>query len=136
MTAFINKYTGEGNILYTKLLYVSRKIDVCQLQGPEKAKQIMIQVARDECKIVISKRAFREFLQKNEIHSRQVMDGLRTQFNAEEVRLTLGAGTAYALSQEWCFVIPVPLDDLQHPLRELLFQRGTPVPHLREVPRG
>jgi hypothetical protein len=131
LTSFVNKFSGEGNILYTKTLYVKRGVEVGQIEPPGGNKQIMIQVARDQCQIVISKKEFRDYLHRCEIHSRQVFDGLKTFFKAEEVKLTLGAGTAYAQSQEWCFVIPVPLNDHDHPLRETLFRRGPPQPHLQ-----
>jgi hypothetical protein len=135
LVSFVNKFSGEGHILYTKTLYVKRGAEVGQLHPPGDNRQIMIQVARDQCEIVISKKAFVDYLHKNEIHSRQVMDGLKTFFKAKEVKLTLGAGTAYALSQEWCFVIPVPLNDWNHPLRETLFRRGPPQPHIYPIPK-
>ena len=96
LTAFLNHFVGSGNAIFVDQMYENRYIPVHHIFGPGLGKPIYVQIARDERKLVFSKRAFREFLNKNEIQPRQVFNGLVKFFRAKESRLTLGAGTVYA----------------------------------------
>ena len=88
-------------------------------------KPIYVQIVRDERKIVFSKRAIREFLQENAIQPRQVFNGLVKFLYAKEIRLTLGAGTVWAQTQEACFEIFVPVGQFEF-LQQVLAAQGPP----------
>ena len=125
LTGFCNLFVGSGNVMWTDRLFHHRMHPVKLLRAPERSHPIYIQIARDERKVVISKKALREYLEKADIRTRQIMDGLIKYYDAKEARLTLGAGTEYAQSQEMVFEIPVPAIGA-HVLRDLLHARGEP----------
>lgn len=108
LTAFLNHYSGSGNIIFTDRTFRNRHLKVEPLRAPGDNRPIYIQVVRDERMVIISKRAMREFMWKNEIQTRQVFKGLESYYNAVEARTTLGAGTAYGQTQEICYEIYVP----------------------------
>jgi Domain of unknown function (DUF927) len=126
LTSFLNHYVGSGNVLVVERFFEIRHKPVKLLRTPIAGKPIVVQIARDQRKIVFSKREMREFLHKKEIQSRQVFNGLASYFKAKEVRHTLGAGTAYAQGQEFCVEIFIPADR-PHILTEMLESQGQPV---------
>jgi hypothetical protein len=62
-------------------------------------------------------------MNNNEIQPRQVFNGLDKFFGAKETRLTLGAGTVWAQTQEACFEIFVPIGQFE-PLQQVLVAQG------------
>jgi hypothetical protein len=121
---FLNFYVSS-NSQFVKRLFAHPEADVGELRPPEKGRPIYIQIARDERKLVFSKRALRDYLDKQSIHPRPVLNGLVKYFKAKELKRTLGAGTVYAQTQEMCYEISVPLG--QHLLFEnLLRAQGPP----------
>jgi hypothetical protein len=110
LTAFVNHYVGSGNALFIDMLHFNRSVKVHVYKEPEKSKPIYIQVVREQRLVIISKRAMREFLYANNIHSRQVFAGLVKYHDAKEIKCTLGAGTTQSQSQEACYQLPVPHD--------------------------
>jgi hypothetical protein len=117
LSAFMNKFVSEQNVLFVSKMFEHHTIQMEVLKKNESnmPKQILIQVARDQRRIFISKRALREFLQKEGIHTRQVLDGLEKYYKAKETKISLGAGTALVQTQELCIELPVPVG---HPLLE------------------
>ena len=105
LAAFLNYYIGSGHVIYTDTSRsCTAAYPITILRQPEKnRKPVYIQVIRDERKMLISKRRFREYLQENEIQASQVLDGMKKFFHAREVRMTLAAGTVLALAQESCW---------------------------------
>jgi hypothetical protein len=125
LTAFLNLFVGSGNVIFVDRMFESRHVQVHEVFAPGLNHPLYLQVARDERKIVISKRAFREFMNKNEIQPRQVFNGLTKFFHAKEMRLTLGAGTTFAQSQELCLEIFVPPGQFE-PLQQIIHAHGPP----------
>jgi hypothetical protein len=125
LTAFLNHFVGSGNVVFVDRMYESRYVKVNEVFPPNEGHPLYVQIARDERKIVISKRAFREFMNKHEIQPRQVFNGLVKFFHAKEVRLTLGAGTVYAQTQELCCEIFVPVGQFE-PLQQVIYAHGPP----------
>lgn len=109
VTAFLNHYLGNGNAIYTTKLFEHRTLAMNVLASPNIGRPVYIHVARDQRTILVSKRAFKKFLDDNDIRSRQVLDGMAKYFKAKERKHTLGAGTANSQAQELCveFVVPV-----------------------------
>ena len=125
LTAFLNFYVGSGNVLFLDRMFENRHIDIVALRRPEAGRPIYVQIARDERKLVFSKRAFREFMNKHEIQPRQVFNGLDKFFHAVEKRVTLGAGTVHAQTQELCFEIFIPIGQFEA-LQQVLASQGEP----------
>jgi hypothetical protein len=125
LTAFLNLYVGSGNVIFVDRMYESRYVAVNEIRKPDIGHPIYVQIARDERKLVFSKRAFREFMNKNEIQPRQVFNGLVKFFHAKEARLTLGAGTVFAQTQELCWEIFIPVGQYE-PLQQVLHAYGPP----------
>lgn len=125
LTAFLNLFVGSGNTIFVDRMYESRYTAVHEVHKPDTGHPIYVQIARDERKLVFSKRAFREFMNKNEIQPRQVFNGLIKFFHAKEARLTLGAGTVYAQTQELCIEIFIPVGQFE-PLQQVLHAHGPP----------
>ena len=125
LTAFLNFYVGSGNVIFVDRMFESRHTVIAALRSPEPGRPIYVQVARDERKIVVSKRALREFLNHNMIQPRQVFNGLEKFLRAKETRLTLGAGTVHAQTQEVCFEISVPVGQFEF-LQQVLAAQGPP----------
>lgn len=125
LVAFMNHYVGSGHAIIIDRLYQNRHRPVDVLREPQPGRPVVVQLVRDERKIIFSKRELREFLQKREIQSRQVFFGLKTYFKAEEARHTLGAGTVHAGGQELCFEIHVP-EHQPHVLLDMMAVKGLP----------
>jgi hypothetical protein len=121
---FLNFHLGQGNVMYTNILFKHKHIVVHELRPPLKGHTLTVQIARDERKIIISKRALKEYLHKTGIHTRQILDGLEKYFRAREIKVTLGAGTVYAQAQEPCVEIMVPIG--QPLLEDILTAQGEP----------
>jgi len=117
LTGFINEHYLEGHFIVVQNRWFNRHTVIHSLRDPNTGKTIYIQVVRDDRMLIVSKRAFRAWLDKQDIRSRHVFTGLAQWFSAEEKRMTLGSGTAFAQTQEACFFIPVPEDG---PLVEFL----------------
>jgi hypothetical protein len=129
LTGFLNQYSGLGTILYVDRLFEHRSVPVKVVEKPLPGKPIYIQIARDQRKIVISKRALREWLNTNGINPRGVFNGLEHFFKAWEYKVTLGAGTVHGQTQEICFEITVPVFDEHKVLEDLLLAHGPPQPN-------
>jgi Domain of unknown function (DUF927) len=119
LSGFLNKYVGEGQILYVDAMYRHRSVTVTPIHYPTANRQIMIQISVNERKIVLSKRAFREYLQEQGIHTRQVLDGLVKYYHAKDIKIAIGGGTSVAQAQEHCIEMPIPfghamLEDIFH----------------------
>jgi hypothetical protein len=127
LSAFLNFYVGSGNHIVTDITFEHRHTKVQVLQEPMKGRPLHLQIARDERKIIISKRSMRAYLNENEINPRSVFNGLVKYFRAFESRLTLGAGTVHAQTQELCFEINVPPGQFEF-LQEVLVAQGPPRP--------
>jgi hypothetical protein len=104
LTGFINAYI-KSHTLYVDKMFVHRNTPIHAFAHPDSGRPIYLQIARDEQSIVISKRAMRAYLEENDIRPRQVFNGLLKFFRAKECKLTLGAGTVFAQTQETCFEI-------------------------------
>ena len=63
-----------------------------------------------------------EHMQDKQIQARQVLDGLTKFFNMTEARVTLGAGTGFAMAQEVVLEIVVP--EGRHMLEHMLVAWG------------
>jgi Domain of unknown function (DUF927) len=107
LVAFLNFYVGNENAIWVKQMYVDRGTNVGDLRTPKFAKPLYVQIVRDDRCIQISKRALREWLHQNNINPRGVFEGLAKFFKAKARRISLGAGTVFAQSQEWCFEITI-----------------------------
>ena len=131
LTAFLNENVGGGYVLFIDKMFIHRTtpVNVFGHNRPDN-RPIYVQVARDERKIVVSKRAMREFLEKRTINTRQVFAGLVKFFEAKELKITMGAGTVHARTQELCFVIEVPED--HEVLEDVLNAWGEPKTILRK----
>jgi hypothetical protein len=125
LVSFLNFYIGSGNSLVTDKLYKFRFDKVHAVDYPGENRPVLVQIARDQRKVIFSKREMREFLAKKEIQSRQVFNGLKKYFGAVDVKLTLGAGTKYGRGQEHCIEITVP-HGVPHVLNDLLLAQGPP----------
>jgi len=110
LTGFLNEYFGHGNYVVTQRVFENRHTAVGFISGPNVGRPIYLQICRDDRTIIISKRAFRKHLDDNDIRTRQVFVGLSKYFKAREAKVTLGAGTQHAQTQELCFVVPVEDD--------------------------
>ena len=124
LTSFLNHFIGSGNALWVNKVFQHRKQSLTPLKSPEHGHPIYVQIARDSHTIAISKKALTDYLHKNGIHGRQVFNGLKKFFRARETRITLGAGTTHAQTQELCYEIIVPAGE--HILREALCACGEP----------
>lgn len=122
LAAFLNYYVGSGNVIYTDVTFKLIHGPVAVLNRPERFKPIYVQIAKDERKIMFSKRVFREHMQDKQIQARQVLDGLTKFFNMTEARVTLGAGTGFAMAQEVVLEIVVP--EGRHMLEHMLVAWG------------
>jgi hypothetical protein len=116
ITGCLNHYRGSGNFIMTDKLY-KVNTTIAPLCKPNAGHPIYVQVAKDQHCIVISRSALRQWLDDNDIRARQVYAGLIKHFGAKEVRLTLGAGTEFAQTQEKCFAMIVKRDS---PLYDIL----------------
>jgi hypothetical protein len=110
ITAFCNQHLGNGNVIYTAKKFEHREIPVMVLgtQYPATNRAIYLQIVRDARMVLISKRAFKKFLDDNDIRPRQVLNGMAEFFDAKERKHTLGAGTSFAQTQELCIEFVVP----------------------------
>jgi hypothetical protein len=124
ITGFLNEYFGKGNFLITKYMYKDRHNEMNILTDPNVGRPPYIQICRDDRTILVSKRALRQYLNDNDIRSRQVFAGLEKYFNAKEAKLTIGAGTEYSQTQELCFVMVVKSNDSA--LYDILTSKGEP----------
>jgi hypothetical protein len=125
ITGFLNEYFGKGNFLITKHMYKDRHNEVNILTDPNVGHPPYIRICRDDRTIVVSKRALRQYLDDNDIRSRQVFAGLEKYFYAKEAKLTIGAGTEYSQAQELCFVMVVKSNDSA--LYDILTSKGEPI---------
>jgi hypothetical protein len=125
LVAFLNHFVGNGNVLVVDRFYETRHKKIKPLRDPGKDHPIVVQIARDQRKVVFSKREMRDFLHRREIQARQIFNGMATFFKAKEVRHTMGAGTVYAQGQEVCIEIFVP-EGRPHVLSDLLEAQGPP----------
>jgi Domain of unknown function (DUF927) len=107
ITGFLNEYFGCGNYIATANMYMNRHTRMHVIAEPNTGKPIYLQICRDDETILVSKRALRKYLEDNDIRIRQVFAGLEKHFKATESKLTLGAGTSRAQTQELCFILPV-----------------------------
>ena len=123
LTAFLNFYVGSGNFLYTDVIFGSKMSSVHIIRYPMPGRPVYIQVARDERKVLISKKQFREYLQDNGIHARQVLEGLAKYYRAREVKMTIGAGTGFGVATELCLELLIP-EGQQHGLESILTAHG------------
>jgi Domain of unknown function (DUF927) len=126
ISGFLNHYFGNGNFVITGKMYRDRHNDVQFISGPNTGKPVYMQICQHDRIIIVSKRALRGYLDDNDVRCRQVFAGLEKFFHAKEVKLTLGAGTNYATTQELCFVLPVK--DANSALCNILTSTGSP-PH-------
>ena len=125
LVAFLNHYVGSGYVMVVDKFFEHRFRPVHVYRHPEPRCPVVVQIARDQRKIVFSKREMREFLHKKEIQSRQVFNGLASYFKAKELRYTLGAGTIHAQGQELCVEIFIP-EGRPHILTDMLMSQGPP----------
>ena len=123
LSKFLNFHVSGGQALYVQRMFQNRHHKVHHIHGPISGKQVFVQFARLENRMYISKREFRHYMQDQEVQPRQVFDGLAKYYHAKEVRLTLGAGTVWAQTQETCFEFKVP-NDSRHLLREMMDAKG------------
>jgi hypothetical protein len=124
ITGFLNHYVGNGNCIVTDKLFTTRHTLINPAIPPNAGHPIYVQIARDQRCIVISRTALRQWLDENDIRSRQVYAGLAEFFDAKETQLTLGAGTKFAQTQEKCFAMVVKDND--SPLYPVLTTAGEP----------
>jgi len=129
LVGFLNLFVGSGNVLMVDKFFEHRFKPVKMLREPDKSHPIVVQISRDQRKVVFSKRELRDYLHKKEIQARQVFNGLENFFKAKEVRHTLGAGTVYAQGQEVCIEIYIP-EDRPHVLLDMLVSQGPSVPRI------
>lgn len=132
LTGFLNHYVGSGHAIFVNKLFEHRHKPIDVLREPEKRCPIVVQIVRDQRKIIFSKREMREYLQRKEVQVRQIFNGLEKYFKATEVRHTLGAGTVYSQTQEVCIEILVP-EGRPHILANMLEALGPSGPHLTVV---
>jgi Domain of unknown function (DUF927) len=126
IAGFLNDTFGKGHYVITGKMFIDRHHDVQFISGPNTGKPIYMQICRHDRIIIVSKRALRKYLDDSDIRCRQVFAGLEKFFKATEVKLTLGAGTPYATTQELCFVMFVEND--KSALYNILTSTGGP-PH-------
>jgi hypothetical protein len=124
ITGFINHYFGSGNFLATGSMFKDRHHEMHLVTRPNAGHPIYLQICRDDRTILLSKRALRKYLDDNDIRTRQVFNGLEKYFNAKEAKLTLGAGTEYAQTQEQCFVVVIT--HTNSALYDILTSKGQP----------
>jgi hypothetical protein len=127
LTSFLNHYVGSGNVIYVDRAFEHKHKKLEVLRAPNPGHPIVVQIVRDQRTITFSKREMRDFLHKREIQARQVFNGLLKYYKAREIRGTLGAGTAHSQSQEVCFEMHVPLNQV-HVLSEMISAQGPPSP--------
>jgi hypothetical protein len=110
LVQFLNHCIGNEQALYTNNLKKSDDEMVEFLHGPLQGRPVYVQVVCRERKILISKKAFGDYLHKQPegYQAAEVAEGLTKFFNAKEIRQTLGAGTSLSKAQEAVFEIPVP----------------------------
>jgi hypothetical protein len=117
LTDFFKYYRRRGNVLFTDILYHYRETQVKVLEDVVNKRLVYIQVARDRRLILISRLAFRDWLENRGFNYRQVCKGLLKHFQAVMMKRTLGAGTIHiAFRQEVCWRVPVPEKSLLEPL--------------------
>jgi hypothetical protein len=131
VTGFLNHFVGSGHVLFTNRIFEHRAKPVDWISGPLDGRTPYIQIARDTRTIMISQRALREWLEKNNIGIRQVFAGLRVFFHATTGRNTIGAGTAHALTQETCFRLEIPKNNAL--FEQLVVAQGEGKPELHVV---
>jgi hypothetical protein len=124
ITGFLNHWFGSGNFMVTARMYRDRYHLVHEITPASANKPLYLQICRDDRVIIVSKSALRKYLNDNDIRTRQVFAGLEKYFNASEAKLTLGAGTAWAQTQEQCFVMRVKNDSSA--LYGILTSKGQP----------
>jgi hypothetical protein len=124
LTGFLNHFIGNGNLIATEKLFTNPNRLMNPIIHPNAGHPIYIHISRDQQCIVISRSALRNWLDDNDIRARQVYAGLMEFFGAKEVKLTLGAGTKHAQTQEKCFTMTVKNDD--SPLYPFLTTAGQP----------
>jgi hypothetical protein len=108
LSAFLNTYGGAGHVIYVDRAYV-RNSTIEVLAKPYSGRPIYIQIARDTRTLSFSKRMFRHYLTQSKIDPRTVLQGLEKFFKATEAKMTLGAGSVHAHTQEPCVEIVVPI---------------------------
>jgi hypothetical protein len=122
LAQFLNHTTGSGHVIYTK--HHKAESDPGYLAEPLPGRPVHVHVVRDERKILIAKKAFSDYLRKERIEGRQVMEGLVKFFSAKEVQLVLGAGTPWSRAQE--AVIEIPVTPGLQLLEGILMAHGKP----------
>ena len=110
-------------MIFTDKLFEHKAKTIHVLNQPMQGRPLHIHFAPGDGKVVISKRAIRDYLHKHEIKTRQVFAGLEQFFHATEVKMTLAAGTAHAQGQEACLILPIPRNR-GHVLQEYLQAYG------------
>jgi hypothetical protein len=121
LTSFMNHYATH--ILITSERYRNKSSVVGIVRLTAVGRPIFVHVSQHDRRVIISKRALREYLNYTNIDARQVFDGLATFYKAKEVKLTLGSGTEHAQAQERVFEITVPLG--QYPIFDELLAAST-----------
>jgi predicted P-loop ATPase len=122
LVQFLNHFIGSGHSIYTDCTWTGRLDDkVKVLNIPLQGRPACIQVVVKERKILISRKAFHDYLRKERIGGR-VTEGLAEFFHAKEVLLSIGAGTSLGLAQEAVIEIPVPRG--LRLLEDLLYAHG------------
>ena len=124
LVSFLNFYIGSGNSVVVDRLFEHKHKPVSVLRQPGDNRPVYVEIARDQRKVVFSKREMREFLAKKEIQARQVFNGLAGYFKAVDVKITLGGGTRWTQGQEYCIEITVPFGQ-PHVLNDLLTSHGS-----------
>lgn len=124
ITGFLNHWFGSGNFVVTARMFKDRHTPVQEITPPNAGCPIYIQICRDDRIIMVSRRALRKYLEDNDIRTRQVFDGLSKYFHAREAKLHMGAGTAWAQAQEYCFLLTVKDDNSA--LYGILTSKGEP----------
>lgn len=123
LTSFINTYKGTNSLHVERKFWTSAKT-VKTLKWPEHGRPIFMQFNRAERSVSISKRVLKEYLENNSVlNTRQFFSGLQDHFKSYVYKMTLGAGTPFAQTQEACIEIPIPKGS---PLEDALLSYGGP----------
>jgi predicted P-loop ATPase len=93
LVQFLNQYIN-GHSIYTDRTWSDCLGTIRVFSEPLLGRPVYIQVVRDERRILISRKAFHDYLRKERIQAGQVIAGLAKHFHSKEVRLALAAGTA------------------------------------------
>jgi hypothetical protein len=124
LVQFLNHYIGSGHAIYTGRSKVVDNDSIKILNHPGRDRPIYVQVIRDERRILISKKAFGDYLKKERIPAQQVVRGLTKFFHSKLVKASLAVDTGYGKAQETVIELPVSSDSQL--LEGMLYAFGRP----------